>query len=303
MTQGSQVAKGSLLRERLDVQARRLTDFWGLYKGSWIGMLGLFIVIGFIIMAIVAPLITPYDPRALVGRPFQPPMEGHPLGTDQVGRDIYSQLIWGSRVSLLVGLLASAFGVAIGTAIGLASGYFRGPPDSILMRITDLFITLPGLPLMLILAALLGRSMWNIILVIAVTGWTGTARMVRSQTLSIKERPYVEAARSVGAKDWHVIMRHILPNVFPLVFANAIVGIVDAILAESGLSFLGLGDPTKPSWGQLLRYANEAGALATGRWWFIIPPGLCIMLVAIGFAFSSYSLDQILNPRLRKRRL
>jgi len=126
--------------------------------------------------------------------------------------------------------------------------------------------------------------------------------MVRSQTLSIKERPYVEAARSIGAKDHHIVLRHILPNVLPLVFANAIIGIVDAILAESGLSFLGLGDPTKPSWGLILRHANEAGALATGRWWFIIPPGICIMLVAIGFAFSGYSLDQILNPRLRKRR-
>ena len=302
MTQDSQAATGSLMRERLDVQVRRLKEFWGFYRVSRIGMLGLLIIIAFIIMAIVAPMIAPYDPRALVGTPFLTPTGGHLLGTDQVGRDIYSQLIWGSRVSLMVGLLASAFGVAIGTAIGLVSGYFRGPPDSILMRVTDLFITLPGLPLMLILAALLGRSMWNIIFVISVTGWTGTAKMVRSQTLSIKERPYIEAARSVGAKDGHIIMRHILPNIFPLVFANAIVGIVDAILAESGLSFLGLGDPTKPSWGQLLRYANEAGALATGRWWFIIPPGLCIMLVAIGFAFSSYSLDQILNPRLRKRR-
>jgi ABC-type dipeptide/oligopeptide/nickel transport system permease subunit len=302
MTQESKAATGSLMRERLDVQVRRLKDFWGFYRVSRIGMLGLFIIIAFIIIAISAPLITPYDPRALVGTPFLTPTRGHLLGTDQVGRDIYSQLIWGSRVSLMVGLLASAFGVAIGTVIGLVSGYFRGLPDSILMRITDLFITLPGLPLMLILAALLGRSMWNIIFVISVTGWTGTARMVRSQTLSIKERPYIEAARSVGARDRHIIMRHILPNVLPLVFANAIVGIVDAILGESALSFLGLGDPTKPSWGQLLRYANEAGALATGRWWFIIPPGLCIMLVAIGFAFSSYSLDQILNPRLRKRR-
>jgi peptide/nickel transport system permease protein len=255
MTQDSQAATGSLMRERLDVQKRRLKEFWNLYTESRIGMLGFLIIITFIITAVIAPLITPYDPRALVGTPFLPPARGHLLGTDQVGRDIYSQLIWGSRVSL-----------------------------------------------MLILAALLGRSMWNIIFVIAVTGWTGTAKMVRSQTLSIKERPYVEAARSVGAKDKQIIIRHILPNVFPLIFANAIVGIVDSILAESGLSFLGLGDPTKPSWGQLLRYASEAGALATGRWWFIIPPGLCIMLISIGFAFSSYSLDHILNPRLRERR-
>ena len=296
------VTAGSLRRERFSTSIRRLKGFWALYRASRIGMFGVLLILAFIAVALAAPWIAPYDPRALVGRPFLPPMGGHRLGTDQVGRDIYSQLLWGSRISLMVGLLASAFSVAIGTAIGLLSGYFRGPVDSILMRITDLFITLPSIPLMLILAALLGRSVWNIIFVIAITGWTGTARMVRAQTLSIKERPYVEAARSVGARDSQVMFRHILPNIIPLIFANAIVGTVNAILSESGLSFLGLGDPTKSSWGLILRHANEVGAMATGRLWFIIPPGVCIMLIAIGFAFSSYSLDQIMNPRLRKRR-
>ncbi len=289
-------------RERFSTSIRRLKGFWTLYKTSRIGMFGLALILVFIVVALITPWVAPYDPRALVDRPFLPPMEGHLLGTDQVGRDIFSQLLWGSRISMMVGLLASAFSVAIGTAIGLLSGYFRGPLDSILMRITDLFITLPSIPLMLILASLLGRSVWNVIFVIAITGWTGTARMVRAQTLSIKERPYVEAARSVGARDSQIMFRHILPNIFPLIFANAVVGIVNAILSESGLSFLGLGDPTKPSWGLILRYANEVGAMATGRLWFIIPPGVCIMLIAIGFAFSSYSLDHILNPRLRERR-
>jgi peptide/nickel transport system permease protein len=296
------MTKGSLRRERFSTSVRRLKGFWALYKQSRMGMFGLILVLAFIAVALAAPWIAPYDPRALVGKPFELPGEDHKLGTDQVGRDIYSQLIWGSRVSLMVGLFASAFSVAIGTAIGLLSGYFRGPVDTVMMRITDLFITLPNIPLMLILAAIIGRSVWNIILVIAVTGWTGTARMVRAQTLSIKERPYVEAARSVGARDSQIMFRHILPNIIPLIFANAIVGIVNAILSESGLSFLGLGDPTKPSWGLILRHANEVGAMATGRLWFIIPPGVCIMFIAIGFAFSSYSLDQILNPRLRERR-
>ncbi len=296
------LTKGSLRRERFSTSVRRLRGFWALYKQSYIGMFGIFLVLVFISVALAAPWVAPYDPRALVGKPFERPGEDHILGTDQVGRDIYSQLVWGSRISLMVGLFASVFSVAIGTAIGLLSGYFRGPIDTVLMRITDLFITLPNIPLMLILAAIIGRSVWNIILVIAVTGWTGTARMVRAQTLSIKERPYVEAARSVGARDSQIMFRHILPNIIPLIFANGIVGIVNAILAESGLSFLGLGDPTKPSWGLILRHANEVGAMATGRLWFIIPPGVCIMLIAIGFAFSSYSLDQILNPRLRERR-
>jgi len=295
------LTKGSLRRERFSTNIRRLRGFWALYKQSHIGMFGLTLVLAFIVVALAAPWVAPYDPRALVGKPFERPGEDHILGTDQVGRDIYSQLIWGTRISLMVGLFASAFSVAIGTAIGLLSGYLRGPIDTVMMRITDLFITLPSIPLMMILAAIIGRSVWNIILVIAITGWTGTARMVRAQTLSIKERPYVEAARSIGARDSQIMFRHILPNIIPLIFANAIVGIVNAILAESGLSFLGLGDPTKPSWGLILRYANEAGAMATGRLWFIIPPGICIMLIAIGFAFSSYSLDQILNPRLRER--
>ena len=296
------MTKESLRRERFSTSVRRFRGFWALYRQSRMGMFGLTLVLAFIAVALAAPWVAPYDPRALVGKPFERPGEDHRLGTDQVGRDIYSQLIWGSRVSLMVGLFASAFSVAIGTAIGLLSGYFRGPVDAVMMRITDLFITLPNIPLMLILAAIIGRSVWNIILVIAVTGWTGTARMVRAQTLSIKERPYVEAARSVGARDSQIMFRHILPNIIPLIFANAIVGIVNAILSESGLSFLGLGDPTKPSWGLILRHANEVGAMATGRLWFIIPPGICIMLIAIGFAFSSYSLDQILNPRLRERK-
>jgi len=302
MTLDNQMTTKALLRERISSHTIRIKDFWTMYKGSRIGMIGLSLILAFIIIAFIAPWLAPYHPRALVGTPFLPPTEKHLLGTDQVGRDIYSGLIWGTRISLMVGLLASAFAVAIGTTIGLLSGYYRGPLDSVLMRITDLFITLPNLPFILILAALIGRNIWNIIFVIAIIGWTGTARMVRSQTLSIKERPYVEAARSIGARDRQIVIRHILPNVFPLVFANAIIGTVDSILAESGLSFLGLGDPTQPSWGMILHYANEAGALATGRWWFIIPPGICIMLVTIGFAFSSYSLDQILNPRLRKRR-
>jgi peptide/nickel transport system permease protein len=296
------VTTGSLRRERFSTSIRRLRGFWALYKQSRMGMFGVLLILAFIAVALAAPWIAPYDPRALVGKPFERPGEDHILGTDQVGRDIYSQLIWGSRISLMVGLFASAFSVAIGTVIGLLSGYFRGPIDTVMMRITDLFITLPGIPLMLILAAIIGRSVCNIILVIAVTGWTGTARMVRAQTLSIKERPYVEAARSVGARDSQIMFRHILPNIIPLIFANAIVGIVNAILSESSMSFLGLGDPTKPSWGLILRHANEVGAMATGRLWFIIPPGICIMLIAIGFAFSSYSLDQILNPRLRERR-
>jgi len=280
---------------------KKIKSFWSVYKTTKIGLVGLVIVSSFVFIALFAPFIAPYNPMRSVDEPLLPPSLSHLLGTDQLGRDIFSGLIHGTRISLMVGALASAMYVIIGTLIGVLSGYYGGIVDSVLMRITDTFIILPTLPLMLIIISFLGTGIHVIIIVIAVLTWTGTARMVRAQTLSLKERPFVEAAKAIGAKDFRIIFHHILPNTLPVIFANAILGVVDAILAEAGISFLGYGDPFHLSWGMILNYAQKAGALVTGRYWYIISPGLCITLLTAGFAFVSYGLDQVLNPRLRRR--
>ena len=287
--------------DRFWLYRRKLGDFWRLYRRSALGKLGLVMVSFFVIVALAAPWIAPFDPFSFVGDPFLKPSSTYILGTDQVGRDIFSRVIFGTRISLLVGLVASAMTIGLGTVIGLLSGYLGGWVDNALMRITDLFIIIPALPLMLIMASILGKGITNIIIVITVIGWTATARMVRSQTLSLKERPFIEASRAIGSTDLHTIARHIVPNVFPLVFANGMIAIVDAILSEAGLSFLGFGDPSAPSWGMVLHFADIAGATVNGYWWYIVPPGICIMFLVMGFAFISYSTDQILNPRLRRR--
>jgi len=287
--------------DRFWLYRRKLGDFWRLYRRSRLGVIGLIIVLSFVIVAVAAPWIAPFEPFYFAGDPLMKPSSTFPFGTDQVGRDIFSRVIYGTRVSLLIGLIASAMTIGLGSAIGLVSGYLGGWVDNGLMRITDLFIILPALPLMLIMASILGKGIMNIIIVITVVGWTSTARMVRSQTMSLKERPFIEASRAIGSTDLHTIARHIVPNVFPLVFANGMIAIVDAILSEAGLSFLGFGDPSSPSWGMVLHYADAAGSTVNGYWWYIVPPGICIMLLVMGFAFISYSTDQILNPRLRRR--
>ena len=280
---------------------KRARSFWVVYKTTKIGITGLIIVLSFVFIAIFASFIAPYDPMRIVGEPLSPPSPSHLLGTDQLGRDIFSGLIHGTRISLVVGVLASAISVLIGTILGIISGYYGGLTDSVLMRITDTFIILPTLAMMLILISFLGSGIHVIIVVIAVLIWTGTARMVRSQALSLKERPFIEATRAAGAGDFRIIFRHMLPNIFPVIFASAVLGIVDAILTEAFVSFLGYGDPFYLSWGMILNYAQKAGALVTGRYWYIVPPGLCIGLLATGFVFISHGLDQVLNPRLRRR--
>jgi peptide/nickel transport system permease protein len=285
----------------LSSQLVRLRSFWRLYRESTYGLAGLGILSAFLLLALLADLLSPYDPSLAVGPALARPDDAFPLGTDQFGRDILSLLIHGSRISLLVGFAASFIAVLAGTSIGLVAGYYGGILDSLLMRTTDLFIILPSLPLMLVLVAILGPGLLNIILAIAIVAWTGTARMIRSQTLSIKQRGFVEAVRVLGATSPRLIFRHILPNVAPLALANVILVTVDAILSEAGLSFLGFGDPFRPSWGMMLRLAFQAGAVVNGLWWYIVPPGLCVMLLVLGFSFISYSMDQILNPRLRRK--
>jgi peptide/nickel transport system permease protein len=181
------------------------------------------------------------------------------------------------------------------------SGFFEGRPARALFRVTEWFLVIPFLPLALVLATVLGRSLFNIALVIGVTSWSGTALLIRSQTLSLKERPYLERARVLGAGRWHQMTRHILPNVMPMVFANTTLLVAVAILAETTLSFLGLGDPTRVSWGSMLDGAFSVGAMTTKSWWYILPPGICVILVVLSFTLIGQALEETFNPRLRRR--
>jgi len=283
---------------------RSLARIWATYRAGRMGMIGLGILIFFVVIAVLAPLVVSsdgLDATQATGRPLEPPSWDFPFGTDDLGRSVLTLTIWGSRVSLLVGFMATLLSILIGAVIGIAAGYLGGWRENILMRVTDWFLVIPFLPLAIVLASLLGRSMFNIILVIGVTSWPGTARLVRAQTLSVKTRPYVERARALGAGTWHTITRHILPNVFPLIFANTILVVAVAILSETTLSFLGLGDPLRVSWGSILEFAFSAGAGGAGAWWWLVPPGVAIVLVVLAFTMCGYALDEVLNPRLRQR--
>jgi len=289
---------------RLTIFRRRLTKFVGQFLESKLGIFGVLILIIFLFTSIFANYLSDYPTKATQGNlkdRFSPPNNKYLLGTDDVGRDILTLLMYGGRISLLIGFLAAFTSGGIGTIIGLTAGYFGGWKEDVLMRITDIVLVIPRLPLMLLLSAILGTSFWNIIFVISVTTWTGTARIVRAQVLSLKERAFIESSKAIGASDLRIIGVHLLPNVFPLILAQMVLGIGGAILQESSLSFLGLGDPLSISWGMILHWAFSAGALSSNYWWFIIPPGICITLVALGFTFVGYALDQIVNPRIRSR--
>jgi peptide/nickel transport system permease protein len=272
-------------------------------RSNRMAFVGAVILSIFVLVAIFGPMAVPFSTMEFgdVAEILNPPSKEHLLGTDDMGRDVLANLISGARISLLIGGLATLISMGIGTLIGIVSGYFGKGIDTALMRFTDFFMVIPWLPLMMVLAAILGTSIWNIIFVIGITGWAGTARVVRSQTLSIKERQFVERTVSLGAGSGHIMAHHILPNVFPLVFANTVLVAAVAIVSETTLSFLGLGDPTTASWGMMLHYAFESGATSAGAYWYYLPPGICVVLVVLSFTLLGYAFDEILNPKLRKR--
>lgn len=268
-----------------------------------IGAIGVFIVATLLIVAIFAPVIAPYDPTVRVGRPFQVPSALHPLGTNDIGQDLFSELVWGTRVSLTVGLVAATVAMLIGTTVGVLAGFYPKRFGAILMRGVDIVLILPFLPLLIVLAAYLGRSLFNTVLVIGVLIWAGSARVIRSQVLSLTQRDYVVAARAMGATDRHIIVRHILPMTLLLAIGEFVQATAGAILLEASLSFLGLGDPLQKSWGAILYWAQVRGAFLTPAWqWWVLPPGLMIMAAALGFALIGFALEQRVNPRLRQAR-
>jgi peptide/nickel transport system permease protein len=222
------------------------------------------------------------------------------LGTDQHGRDIFSQLVYGSRLSLYVGLLSAFISVFLGLIIGLMAGYFGRIVDEILMRFTDMLLVIPGLPLLIVISAVLGPSLENLILLIGFLGWMSFARLVRSQVLSLKERPFVEAAKAAGGGRLHILTTHILPNVASLVYVSLATAVPSAIVSEAALAFLGFTDPWRVSWGKMLADAQESTAWR--NWWWVVPPGLCIAVLSMAFIFLGYALDEVLNPKLRIRR-
>jgi oligopeptide/dipeptide ABC transporter ATP-binding protein len=272
-----------------------------------IGVLGAAMLLFAIVVAVFAPWIAPYDPYAPVSVTifdiFQPPSPAHPLGTDDGGKDVLSSLVYGARVSLVVGFTSAAIAIGIGALVGIVAGYRRGWLGSLLMRITDFFLVIPDLALMIVLVAIIGPSLGTIILVIGFLGWTGTARLIRAQTLSVRERKYVMRAQAVGAGDAHILRRHILPAVLPLMLANLVLVVSIAILEESSLAFLGLGDPTVISWGQMLNYAFERGAISAGAWWALLSPGFAIVWVVLGTTLLGFALENVVNPRLRRHHL
>jgi peptide/nickel transport system permease protein len=284
----------------------KIESFWREFLYHPMGMVGLVIIAAIVMIALLAPILAPYgwgEGSLQLEDLLQPPSPQHILGTNQRGEDIYSRLLYGSQISLLVGFVASVTTVAIGTFVGLISGYFGGIIDTILMRIVDIFLCLPTLPLMLIFLIMFGQGLQNVIIVIAILGWTGTARMVRAEALSLRERPLTEAAHALGGSDSYILIKHILPNTLPLILANMILGVVNAILSEAGIAFLGFVDiHGQPSWGILLHWAWKNAALLANRWWWFIPPGLLILLTTLGFVFVSHTADKVVNPRLRGRR-
>ncbi len=279
---------------------RGLREFSIIIRYNRKSVVGLIIIVSLIALALIAPLIAPYDPYEITGAPYEPPSSEHLLGTDDVGHDILSQLIYGSRTSLLVGFLGALGVVAVGVLIGLISGFMGGIIDEVLMRLTDVVLVIPYIVFIIVLVAYLGPSVWNIILSITVLGWPTIARMVRSYVFSIKNSLYIEAARNFGAGSLYIMRKHVIPGLIPLILPVYVLTVVDSILTEAGLSFLGLGDPTKPSWGLLLYYAQIRGAFVRGMWWWIIPPGLMITITGLGFLLFGSSLEEYFNPRLRR---
>lgn len=269
------------------------------------GVVGALILVGVAALALSAPLfIHPSDLSVskASGPLLHPPLDGYPLGTDQPGRSVLDLVIWGARPSLTIGLIATALTVLVGSSIGLMAGHYEGFVSRSLMHVTDWFIALPSLPLAICLAAVLGQGAVSITMAIAITSWTGTARLVRAQALAVEARPFIERAKALGASDRQIMLRHVLPNVAPLILVSSTLTIASAILSATTLTFLGLGDPTDVSWGTMLNQAFGQGAVTGGAWWYLLPPGLAILVVVLGFTMVGRAVEQILNPKMENRR-
>ena len=268
-------------------------------RGSHQAIFGGAVLCVVILIALLAPWIAPYGEHERVGDVFEPPSADHWLGLDDGGFDMVSLMMFGTRVSLIVGFSAALVAVVIGGVVGIAAGFFGGRTDSVLMRITDYFISIPDLPLMIVVAAIWGRGLKNIILIIGVIYWTSTARVVRAQVKSVRERGYIRRTRVLGASNMRLIVRHVLPQVAPLLVATSVLMVAYAIFAETAIAFLGLGDPSVTSWGLLIENAFARDAITVGAWWAIVPPGIAVAIVVVALTMLGTAIEDALNPRLR----
>jgi peptide/nickel transport system permease protein len=285
----------------------RLRGGWAIYKQNLLGRIGLSLLFMFALMAVcsfIPPLIDPmYQPMTGVDPEITKstgPSLTHWLGTDFMGRDILSQLLAGARVAFLVGVSAAFMSIVLGTAIGMVAGYMGRFVDTVLMRLADMIMVMPTMLVVLMLAALFGQlTIWTIVLIIALFRWPGVSRVIRAQTLSLKHRPFIEAARVAGASHIRIIFRHIMPNVLPLSFLYMTFRVTSAIIIEAALAFLGFGDPSTVSWGMMLQWVWKTGHMFKAPYW-LLPPGICISLITLAFYMLGRAMDEVLDPRLRK---
>lgn len=271
-------------------------------KKDRLGLAGVVVLSFVVVVAVFAPWIAPYDPTATdYYNMFQPPSPAHPFGTDNAGRDIFSQLVYGARPAIQVGLFSAIAVAAIGMNVGLIAGYYGGLVDDALMRLVDFAYGIPFTPFVIVLVGLWEPSLWTIVAAITLLLWRQTARVIRSHVLNLKEKPFIKSARVSGASDRRIIYRHIAPNVLPLTFLYGSFAIAWAILTEAAISFLGFGDPNATTWGQMLQAANQSQALARDAWWWFTMPGLMIMITVISAFLIGRGYEELLNPELRDR--
>jgi peptide/nickel transport system permease protein len=316
MTAGT-VSARDLRNERWRLRLRNMRDFSRRFAGRSDGLVGLVLLLFFAFLALAPDLLV--GPLQTVttatGTSLEPPSGAHLLGTDEAGRDMLNMTIHGARISMVIGLMATAITIILGAVIGIVSGYVGGRWDQFLMRITDFFLVLPTFVLAIVLAPLIldligvdaelfgiRATLLVIVVVIGVTSWASTARIIRSQALSVRERMFVDRARVIGGSSGHIMRRHILPNVLNLIVANTVLTFAAAVFTETTLSFIGLGDPSSPSWGQLLNAAQESGAPGLGAWWYIVPPAVCVVAVILAFTLVGNALDDVLNPKAGLKR-
>jgi len=292
--------------ERLHLIGRFATG-WTVFRENLMGKIGLTLMIIFALMALASfftPVLGPmYDPMTGVDPEISHatgPSLRHWLGTDFIGRDIFTQLLEGAKIAFMVGLSAAFISIVLGTMIGMLAGYMGSVVDTLLMRLADMIMVMPSLLILLLLSALFGQlNIWLIVLLIALLRWPGVSRVIRAQTLTLKQRPFIDAAKVAGASHLRIIFRHIMPNVLPLSFLYMTFRVTSAILVEAALAFLGFGDPSQVSWGMMLQWVWKTGHMFQAPYW-LLPPGICISLLTLSFYMLGRAMDEVLDPRLRK---